>query len=135
MKISTFTSTSGVEGIGFAIPSATVKTVVDQIIAQGYVSGRPTLGIVGETLSSFYQHYYRMPAGLYITQVLPESDACIKGIEEGDLLLYVNDNSITSMEDLKSVILNCQVGQTVQAVIYRGGKQYQLELTLTEDRG
>ena len=43
--------------------------------------------------------------------------------------------SITSMEDLKSVILNCQVGQTVQAVIYRGGKQYQLELTLTEDRG
>ena len=76
-----------------------------------------------------------MPAGLYIPQVLPESDACIKGIEEGDLLLYVNDNSITSMEDLKSVILNCQVGQTVQAVIYRGGKQYQLELTLTEDRG
>ena len=117
------------------INACTVKTVVDQIIAQGYVSGRPTLGIVGETLSSFYQHYYRMPAGLYITQVLPESDACIKGIEEGDLLLYVNDNSITSMEDLKSVILNCQVGQTVQAVIYRGGKQYQLELTLTEDRG
>lgn len=135
MKISTFTSKSGIEGIGFAIPSATVKTVVDQIIAQGYVSGRPTLGIVGETLSSFYQHYYRMPAGLYITQVLPDSDACAKGIEEGDLLLYVDDNSITSMEDLKSVILNCEVGQTVQAVIYRGGKQYQLELTLTEDRG
>lgn len=135
MKISTFTSKSGVEGIGFAIPSATVKTVVDQLIAQGYVSGRPTLGIVGETLSSFYQHYYQMPAGLYITQVFPDSDAFVKGIEEGDLLLYVDDRSITSMEDLKSVVLNCEVGQTVEAVIYRGGKQYQLELTLTEDRG
>ena len=59
MKIGTFTDTAGVEGLGFAIPSTQVKEIVDQIITQGYVSGRPTLGIYGETLSSFYQHYYR----------------------------------------------------------------------------
>ena len=67
MKIGTFTDTAGVEGIGFAIPSATVKEIVDQLIQQGYVSGRPTLGLEGETISGVYQHYYRMPKGLYIT--------------------------------------------------------------------
>ena len=135
MKISAFTSKSGVEGIGFAIPSTTVKAIVDQLIAQGYVSGRPTLGITGEALSAFYQHYYRMPAGLYITQISPDSDAAVQGVEEGDLLLSVNDTSITTMEELKSAVLACEVGQTVVASFYRGGQRYTLELTLAEDRG
>ena len=69
MKIGTFTDKAGVEGLGFAIPSATVKEIVDQLIRQGYVSGRPTLGIEGEMLSTFYQYYYRLPAGLYISRV------------------------------------------------------------------
>ena len=135
MKIGAFTDKAGVEGLGFAIPSTTVKTIVDQLISQGYVSGRPTLGISGEGLSSFYQHYYRMPAGLYITQVSQSSEAYEKGVEEGDLLLSINDTPVTSMDDLKSTIFSCEVGQTVQVSIYRGGQQYLLELTLEEDRG
>nr|MBQ8244423.1 trypsin-like peptidase domain-containing protein [Oscillospiraceae bacterium] len=79
MKIGAFTDKAGVEGLGFAIPSATVKDVVDQLIRQGYVSGRPTLGIEGEALSTFYQHYYRLPAGLYVTSVDRGSDAHSKG--------------------------------------------------------
>lgn len=135
MKISAFTDKAGVEGLGFAIPSATVKDIVDQLISQGYVSGRPTLGIEGESLSTFYQHYYRMPAGLFITDVDRSSDAYAKGVEDGDMLLSINDNHITSMEEMKAAIYGCEVGQTVQAVIYRSGQQYLLELTLTEDKG
>ena len=135
MKIGTFTDKAGVEGLGFAIPSATVKTIVDQLIAQGYVSGRPTLGITGEALSNFYQHYYRLPAGLYITKVAKGSDAAAKGIEDGDLLLSINGTPITTMEELKSAIYQYEVGQTVETVIYRAGQQYLVELTLTEDRG
>lgn len=135
MKIGAFTDEAGVEGLGFAIPSTTVKTIVDQLIAQGYVSGRPTLGISGESLSIFYQHYYRMPAGLYITQVSQSSDAYAQGVEAGDLLLSINDTPITTMDELKAEIFSCEVGQTVQAVLYRNGQQYLLELTLAEDRG
>ena len=135
MKIGAFTDKAGVEGLGFAIPSATVKTIVDQLIAQGYVSGRPTLGITGEALSNFYQHYYRLPAGLYITKVAKGSDAAAKGIEDGDLLLSINGTPITTMEELKSAIYQYEVGQTVETVIYRAGQQYLVELTLTEDRG
>lgn len=135
MKIGTFSDNAGVEGIGFAIPSSTVKEIVDQLVTQGYVSGRPTLGIEGEALALFYQHYYRLPAGLYITDVDRSSDAYAKGIARGDVLLSIGDTRITTMNELKTAIFNCAVGDTVQVVVYRGGQQYQLELTLTEDQG
>ena len=135
MKIGAFTDSAGVEGIGFAIPSATVKDIVDQLITQGYVSGRPTLGIEGEMLSTFYQHYYRLPSGLYITDVDPGSDAYTKGIEAGDMLLSVENHRISTMEQLKSVLFDREVGQTVEAVIYREGRQYRVELTLGEQKG
>ncbi len=135
MKIGAFTDDAGVEGLGFAIPSVTVKEIVDQLIAQGYVSGRPTLGIEGDSLASFYQHYYRMPAGVYITYVDPASDAYAKGLQDGDILLQVNGTRVTSMEELKAIILECAVGDTVETVIYRSGQQYLVELTLMEDKG
>ena len=133
MKIGAFTDTAGVEGLGFAIPSTQVKEIVDQIIAQGYVSGRPTLGITGEALSTFYQHYYRMPAGLYITEVDPGSDAASKGIQEGDMLLYLDDTRIVSADDLKTAIYEYEVGEVVEVIIYSRGQQYRMELTLGED--
>jgi len=135
MKIGAFTDAAGVEGIGFAIPSITVKDIVDQLITQGYVSGRPTLGLEGETLSAFYQHYYRLPAGLYITHVEPGSDAYYQGIEDGDMLLSVNDQRITTMEELKAILFDCEVGETVEAIIYRSGERYRVALTLGENKG
>lgn len=135
MKIGAFTDEAGVEGLGFAIPSTFVQEIVNQLISQGYVSGRPTLGIRGEGLSSFYQYYYRMPAGLYITEIDPGSDAHAKGIEEGDILLSINDSRITSQDDLKTALYSMEAGQTVQVLIYRRGNQYQVELVLAEDKG
>ena len=135
MKIGAFTDSAGVEGIGFAIPSATVKDIVDQLISQGYVSGRPTLGLEGESLSTFYQHYYRLPAGLYITYVAPGSDAQAKGIENGDMLLSVDNQRITSMEELKAVLFDREVGEIVEAIIFRNGERYRIPLTLGEHKG
>ncbi len=135
MKIGAFTDSAGVEGIGFAIPSTTVKDVVDQLIAQGYVSGRPTLGIEGEPVSTFYQHYYRLPAGLLITSVDPDSDAHAKGIEDGDMLLSINNQRVTTIDELKAILFDCEVGQSVEAIIYRAGENYRVILTLGENKG
>ena len=135
MKIGAFADSAGVEGIGFAIPSATVKDIVDQLISQGYVSGRSTLGILGETLPMFYQHYYRMPAGLYITQVEAGSAAEKCGMEIGDILLSINDTRIYDMEDLKSIILSYEVGDSVTVTVYRDGKTAIAQVVLPEDKG
>ena len=135
MKISSFVDDAGVEGLGFAIPSTTVKEIVDQLIDQGYVSGRPSIGLSGERVTSFYQHYYRMPAGLYITHIDPNSDANNWGIIPGDILISIDDIRITGPDDLNTALYNYNAGDTVKVVIYRQGIQYQLLLTLTEAQG
>ena len=135
MKIGNFLDSAGVEGIGFAIPSSTVKTIVDQLIKQGYVSGRPTLGIRGESVSLFYQRYYLMPAGIFITELDSGSDAARKGIQVDDILTRINDTHITSMDDMNTVLYGCEVGDTVDVIIYRAGKQYRVSLTVSESKG
>lgn len=126
---------SGVEGLGFAIPSATVKDIVDQIISQGYVSGRPSLGIRGEGLSLFYQRYYRLPAGLYITEVLSGSAAEEAGIQPGDMLLSLDGTRIYSYEELVTLLYNYSAGDEVTLILYRSGSQYELTVTLQEAKG
>lgn len=135
LKISAFTDDAGVEGLGFAIPSTTVKEIVEQLIHQGYVSGRPTIGLLGETISRFDQYYYGIPAGLYITAVDNDSHAAELGIEVGDILMSIDGQRITSQSDLENLIYSMQVGDTVEAVIYRGGSQYRIRLNLTEYKG
>ena len=132
LKIGAFTDSAGVEGLGFAIPSTTVKEIVEQLIYQGYVSGRPTLGIEGEALSGFYQYYYRMPAGIYITALEENSDAALKGIEPGDILISMDGIRIKDMDTLKSALHGYEIGDSVTVIIYRSGRQYSVSLTLHE---
>ena len=135
MKIGSFVSASGAEGLGFAIPSTTVKAIVDQLISQGYVSGRPLLGLSGESLSPFYQHYYLLPAGLYITDVEAGSPADLAGILPRDILLTLDGIPVSSQDDLDRLLMDRQVGDSVTLTLYRAGQQGRVELTLTEDMG
>ena len=63
------------------------------------------------------------------------SDAHSVGIEEGDLILSVGSTRVTSFDELRSAVLEFQVGDTVEVVVYRGGQQYRVELTLSEYKG
>ena len=133
MKIGDAASASaGVEGLGFAIPMGTVKDVVDQLISYGYVAGRPTLGLEGQMVSNFYQYYYRLPSGLMLTGVDANSDAAAKGLQTGDIILYAGGRQITSTDTLSEVVNSCQVGDVVNVIVYRGGKEYSVDLTVTE---
>lgn len=132
MKIGDYMSSAGVEGLGFAIPSTTVKEIVDQLVSQGYVSGRPSLGLSGESVSLFYQMYYRLPEGLYLTEVEPGSEAETAGIQPGDILLSIDGTRITGPDELHQQLYAHQAGDTVELVIYRGGRQYTVALVLEE---
>ena len=135
MKIGVFTDSSGVEGIGFAIPSTTVREIANQLISQGYVSGRPSLGLTGQTVSTFDQFYFHLPPGVYIESVEPGSPADRLGIESGDILIQVGDTRITGADDLETVLYRYQVGDTVSIRIVRGGEYYRTDLELTEAKG
>jgi len=135
MKIGDYMSSAGVEGLGFAIPSTTVKEIVDQLVTQGYVSGRPALGLSGTVVSAFYQMYYRLPEGMYITEVEPDSSAAAAGLRVGDILLQVNDTRIYDPEDLTALLYSCNVGDTLDVIIYRSGRQYSAAITVDEATG
>ena len=49
------------------------------------------------------------------------------------MLLYLGDTRITSMDDLKTALYDCQVDEVVEVIVYHKGQQYRLELTLSED--
>ncbi len=134
MKIGDSMSSAGVEGLGFAIPSATVKQIVDQLLKQGYVSGRPSLGIAGITLSTRELMLSRLPQGFYITEVDPDSSAAENGIKAGDVLLYLDKTRITGSESLQTALYSYEPGDSVSAVIYRNGRQYYVTLRVQENK-
>ena len=133
MKMSNFYSSSTtVEGIGFAIPIDTAKPIIDELIEKGYVSGRPAIGIDGETLPATYRIYYRLPQGIYVTRVYQNSDAAAKGVSEGDIITAINGISVTTMEQLNRVKNQFTAGQTITLTIYHGGVSSDVEIILMD---
>ena len=127
MKLTDSLGEASVEGLGFAIPTTTVRDVVNQLLSQGYVSGRPDLGLECQALSPFEQMFYQFPAGLYVSEAPGQSQ-----VRPGDILLSLDGTRITSMEELNLVLYSHQPGDTVSAVFYRRGSQYPLNLVLGE---
>ena len=132
MKISAFANTSGVEGLGFAIPSATVKEIVDQLVAQGYVSGRPDPGITGEDVPELYQRYYRLPAGFFVTQVESGSSAEAAGLTAGCVITHIGNTRVRTAEEFYEALYAYNAGDTVALTVYRQGKTALINLTLGE---
>ena len=132
MKIGTFADSSGVEGLGFAIPSATVQEIVNQLLSQGYVSGRPWLGIEGESFSTFYQRFYRIPKGLYVTAVQVGSPAEAAGLRIGDIILTADGGSVTDMDALNAQLYTHAPGDSMRLSVYRNGRQGDVTVALTE---
>ena len=132
MKIGTFADSSGVEGLGFAIPSATVQEIVNQLLSQGYVSGRPWLGIEGESFSTFYQRFYRIPKGLYVTDVQVGSPAEAAGLRIGDIILTADGSAVTDMDALNTQLYTHAPGDSMTFSVYRNGRQGEVTVTLEE---
>ena len=132
MKIGTFADSSGVEGLGFAIPSATVQEIVNQLLSQGYVSGRPWLGIEGESFSTFYQRFYRIPKGLYVTDVQAGSPAEAAGLRIGDIILTADGSAVTDMDALNTQLYTHAPGDSMTFSVYRNGRQGEVTVTLEE---
>jgi len=145
-------SGEGVEGIGFAIPLQTINTVVPELIENGYVTGRPQLGITAYEILS-YQTIYSVPTeirrayegiqrpGIYINtddavQYAKDSDK----LQMGDYLSAIDDQLIDEFVDISLYLAEKKAGQTVKLTVYRydasNGKtaQINVSIVLTEKK-
>ena len=127
-------SDSEAEGLGFAIPINTAYSVAKQLLENGYVSGRPAMGVtvLDITDASTAAQYGVNTYGVYVYSVQDNSPAAAAGLQSGDRIISINDQEVTSKTDLTSYIAKCQVGDTVTLTIARGGKTLTVQVTLAE---
>ena len=92
--------------------------------------GQPSLGITGKEVTPFYQQYYQIPKGIYITDVAVESDCYSKGLRSGDILLEFNGTVITSMDTLKQLLETSTPGSQVCLRFYREGTEHTLTVLI-----
>ncbi len=127
--MSTFSS---IEGIGFAIPSATVKMVVNSLIDFGEVRGRPSIGITVGPVTEYAADHYGIPNGLYVTDVSKGSDAESKGIMAGDIVTAVNGEPVETTDDILAVKSSLIVGDSISFTIWRNGESFDVDVILVD---
>lgn len=129
------------EGMGFAIPSNTIKSVVDDIIDKGYVSGRVRLGIVGKMVSNYEAQIYNVPVGVMISEMSKDSTLIAVGVQAGDIITKINDVNVTSLDAFYAELYNHKPGESVKLSIYRAStnrlnsQSFDVTVTLLEDKG
>jgi 2-alkenal reductase len=115
------------QGLGFAIPSNTAKQVADRLI---FKTPSPYLGVNYLSVSAQIASAYGMPVGAFIKTVEANSPAAHAGLKKQDVITAVNGLVIDDQHDLKTVLDNFQIGDTVRLTIYRGGQIINLSVVL-----
>ncbi len=120
-------SETSIEGMGYAIPSNTVIKIVDELIENGYVKDRASLGIKVYTGSSYYY-----ANGVIVTDVIKGGGAEEAGIEINDIIIKVNDIDVQSYADLSKILDTKIVGDVVTVTVQRNNEEKSFKVTLQQ---
>lgn len=125
-------SSTYTEGLGFAIPINDAVPVIEELINNGYVSGRPVIGISGENISPQVALLYALPQGVYVRYIEPDSGAYNAGIQQGDVITALNGTKVTTISELNNQRDNYKAGDTVTLTVYRHGDLFEIDVILGE---
>ncbi|MFQ9706833.1 MAG: S1C family serine protease [Limosilactobacillus pontis] len=139
MKLSSDNEGSSIEGMGFAIPSNEVVSIINQLIKNGKIE-RPALGIGMVDLSNIttdqQQSVLKLPSsvnkGVVIMQVADGSAAANAGLKQYDVITQLGDTKVTNANTLKAALYKYKVGDSAKVTYYRNGKQQTSTVHLTK---
>ena len=129
---SSSSSEASVEGLGFAIPINDVRDMITSIIENGYVTGKPSMGILLDDVPQAAQQY-GVPAGAEVLAILDGSGADNGGLQVGDIITAVNGTEVSGSSALQSAVSEFSAGDTVTLSIYRNGETTTVDVTLDEE--
>jgi serine protease Do len=122
-------SLTNVEGLGFAIPTSSVVSIVNELLTYGELRPEPRLGITvsqaGETLPDG-------TVGILVQSVTPESAGDLAGVREGDYIVAADGDAVTSSADLLRVRRRFRVGDTMDLTLWRDGETLTVTLELLD---
>lgn len=128
------------EGMCFAIPSTSVKPIIDDLIKQGYVSNRVKLGIMGKEVTEAQAKSNGTPQGIVISSISEQSDFVNKDIKINDIITKINGVEITSFGTLYLELQKYSAGDIVTLTIFRtenvlfsNSKTFDVNITLIAD--
>ena len=127
-------SSSDAEGLGFAIPINDAIKVAQELLENGYVTGRPYLGITylavtdAQTASQLGVNAY----GVYVVEVVKGGPAEKAGLQAGDRIVSVDGTEIASKDDLGTLMQKHAAGDTLSITIAREGQMQTVNVTLGE---
>lgn len=125
-------SGENVEGIGFAIPISTATDIIDELIANGEVTSRPTLGV------SLYNVEDEMTAsqlgvdstGVYIVQIVDGGAADNAGLRSGDRIVSVDGSKVSSASDVRAALNKHKIGESISITVERNGQTQDFDVAL-----
>lgn len=127
------------ENLGFAITINEAKTVIDDLINKGYVTGRPILGFTCIQVSEDAARYGMTP-GLYITEIDKNLAIADSDLVVGDTITKVNGQSVTTTTEVSSILKDMKPGDSVTVTVVRidsmgRDREYSFDITLSEYHG
>ncbi len=128
------------EGVGFAITINEAKSVIDDLISKGYVSGRPILGITCLEVSEYVGAIQGMTPGLYITAIDKSLAIADSQLVVGDTIVKVEGISVTSVSEVSDILAEKAPGDVVEVTVVRvdslgRNKEISFPVTLSEYSG
>lgn len=130
-------SDSSYEGMGFAIPSQTVKNIVDDLMKQGYVSDRVRLGISGQAVTSTMAQYYNVPEGILVNTISEGGPCDGTDLQMNDIITAIDGEDIASFKDVYAILAEHKPGDKVTLSVYRmdTNRTFEINVTLMADEG
>ena len=124
-------SSTGVEGMGFAIPIDSAKPIIEQLIQYNKVK-RPYIGISGRDLDETTAKRNNLVVGVYVASVDEYSAAEKAGIKAGDVIVKADGQEIKTMTELNNIKNTHNIGDTMTVTVNRNGQEKEITLTLQE---
>ncbi len=124
---------SGVEGMGFSIPSNTVQDVIKELLDKGYVA-RPYLGvsIMDPSTAPRFGYQLNIEKGVYVFQLTLNGPCGKAGLQRGDIILKVDDDEVNSISELRAKVASHKVGDKVKITFDRNGASRNVDVVLEE---
>lgn len=123
---------NSIEGIGFAIPTDTMRYIVNSILENGEVRGRPSIGITLGAITQEARDKYGLPEGLYVSAVQEKSDAAKQGIKVGDIITEVNFQPVTDTQAVNDIKNSLLIDDVMVFKIWRDGETFEVEVRLMD---
>ena len=126
-------SSNQLEGLGFAIPTAEARPIIEDLMAAGYVKGRPVIGISGQAISQQQAKMYGLCEGVYVYTMSTNSPAYAAGLKIGDVITQIEGQTVKTVDEINVIKNKYKPNDVISITVWRNGQTVTVKLVLGEE--